>query len=220
VQADPVDPAELKVGLHHGGRPRGVEMEGEADRQGGLDPGADFESLDDRGVRRISVAEAIAVGGVRPSSRGGRDSHRVLGTLVHRLVRRFGVDETADVDGAVLHLLHANEAVDIEDRTTLCRDAATAYRAICSRPDLRELYRAGDALHEVPFTMAIDGHIVRGTVDCIIATEQSITVLDFKTGRARPEHARQVELYGKAVQAMHPGVRVDARVIYLEDAVI
>ncbi len=182
---------------------------------------ADFDSLTDQSIRRVSVADAIAAGDGRPSAaRGGRDSHRVLGTLVHRLVRRFGVDATADVDGAVLHLLHAHEAVDIQDRATVCRDAANAYRAICSRPDLRELYRAGDALHEVPFTMATGGRIVRGTVDCIITTEESITVLDFKTGRPRPEHARQVELYGKAVQAMHPGIRVHAQVIYLEEAVI
>jgi ATP-dependent helicase/nuclease subunit A len=189
--------------------------------QAGLDPDADFDPLTDQSIRRVSVAEAIAAGEERPPvARAGGDSHRVLGTLVHRLVRRFGVDPDADADGAVLHLLHPHEAVDIEDRATLCRDAAKAYRAICSRPDLRELYRAGEALHEVPFTMAAGGRIVRGTVDCIIATGESITVLDFKTGRPRPEHARQVELYGEAVQAMHPGVRVDARVIYLEEAVI
>ena len=181
---------------------------------------ADFEPLTDQSIRRISVAEAIAGGDLRPpTARAGGNSHRVLGTLVHRLFRRFGIDPPLDADGAVLHLLHTHEAVDIEDRATLCRDAARAYRAICARPDLRELYRGGDALHEVPFTMVADGRIVRGTIDCIIAADESITVLDFKTGQARPGHAHQVELYGKAVQAMYPGRRVDARVIYLEEAV-
>jgi ATP-dependent helicase/nuclease subunit A len=212
--------ADLKAGLDNNAHSANDARPGAVDADLQVALHTDFDPLTDLSMRRVSVADAIAAGDVRPSTaRGGGDSHRVLGTLVHRLVRRFGVDATADVDGAVLHLLHAHEAVDIEDRTTLCRDAATAYRAICSRPDLRELYRAGAVLHEVPFTMATDGRIVRGTIDCIIATEESITVLDFKTGRARPEHAHQVELYGKAVQAMHPGVRVDARVIYLEEAV-
>ena len=81
-------------------------------------------------------------------------------------------------------MLRADEAVDTQDGKTLCRDAASVYRAICSRTDVRELYRADAALHEVPFTMAIDGRIVRGTIDCIIVGDDSITVLDFKTGRS------------------------------------
>jgi ATP-dependent helicase/nuclease subunit A len=181
----------------------------------------DFDPIEDRSIRRVSVADAIATDGAPVmNARGGRDSHRLLGTLVHRLVRRFGVDPGADVDDAVLHLLQTGEAVDIQDVGALCRDAASAYRAVCGHPELRGLYRADAALHEVPFTMAIDGRVVRGTIDCIVTTGQSVTVLDFKTGRPRAEHARQVELYGKAVQAMHPGVPVDARVIYLEEAVV
>ena len=39
------------------------------------------------------------------------------------------------------------------------------------------------------------------------------------SGRARPEHAQQVELYKVAVAAMHPGVDVDAQLIYLEEAI-
>jgi ATP-dependent exoDNAse (exonuclease V) beta subunit len=87
-------------------------------------------------------------------------------------------------------------------------------------PEVRELYDAGEALHEVPFTMHHAGHIVRGTIDCLVMGADSRTVLEFKTGRARPEHARQVELYGKAVQAMYPEFHVKTRVIYLGDAVV
>ena len=86
--------------------------------------------------------------------------------------------------------------------------------------DVRDLYRAGSALHEVPFTMALDGRIIRGTIDCLVVTDAGLTVLEFKTGRARPEHAVQVELYGKAVQALYPGCHVDLRVIYLGEAII
>jgi hypothetical protein len=61
---------------------------------------------------------------------------------------------------------------------------------------------------------------VRGTIDCLIVGVDAITVLELKTGRARPEHVRQVELYGKAVQAMYPELPVKTRVIYLEEAII
>jgi len=66
--------------------------------------------------------------------------------------------------------------------------------------------------------MASDGHIVRGTIDCLVAGHDEMTVLEFKTGRAKPEHARQADLYGKAVQAMYPDFHVKTRVIYLRDS--
>jgi len=182
---------------------------------------SDFAPVDDRVTRRVSVATAIANADVMPTpARAGQDSHRLLGTLVHRLVRRLGLDPSADPDRAVPGLLNASEAVDTSESGTVCRDAAQAYRMLCAMPDVRDLYRSGAAHHEVPFTMTTEGQIVRGTIDCLVAGGDGITVLEFKTGRARPEHARQVELYGKAVQAMYPDFHVKTRVIYLGAAVI
>ena len=66
--------------------------------------------------------------------------------------------------------------------------AVTSFRQISSRADVRELYRSGAAYHEVPFTMQVDGRIVRGTIDCLIASSDRVTVLEFKTGRPRNEH--------------------------------
>jgi len=181
----------------------------------------DFEPVEDRSARRLSVAAAIADAGALPAiARAGQESHRVLGALVHRLVRRFGLDSTADVDPAADDLLSSWEAVDIQESAAVCRRAANAYRALCSMMDVRDVYHSGAALHEVPFTMTLEGRLVRGTIDCLVVTDDVVSVLEFKTGRARPEHAIQVELYGKAVQAVYPGRRVDLRVIYLEDAII
>jgi ATP-dependent exoDNAse (exonuclease V) beta subunit len=181
----------------------------------------DFEPVDDRAIRRVSVATAIADADTLPVTvRAGQDSHRLLGTLVHRLVRRLGLDPSADADRVVSDLLHASEAVDTSESETVCRHAAHAYRALCAMPDVRDLYRAGAALHEVPFTMTSDGQIIRGTIDCIVAGDDAMTVLEFKTGRARPEHARQAELYGRAVAAMYPEFHVKTRVIYLGEAVV
>ncbi len=181
---------------------------------------SDFEPVDDPNVRRMSVATAIAETDTLPAvSRPGHHSNRLLGTLVHRLVRRFGLDSTADVDAAAVDLLEPGEIVDIPESATVCAQAANAFRALCSMADVRDLYHGGTALHEVPFTLRLDGRIVRGTIDCLVVKEDAIVVLEFKTGRERPEHAFQVDLYGKAMQAVHPGRRVDLRVIYLGDAI-
>ena len=115
-----------------------------------------------------------------------------------RLVRREEIDESADVDALV--------------------DAAVStYTAVCARDDLRALYMSGKKLHEVPFTMAVDGRILRGTVDCLVQTASDrFTILEFKTGRERPEHRAQVDLYQRAMQQVFPNCTVDARLIYAE----
>jgi len=86
--------------------------------------------------------------------------------------------------------------------------------------DVRDLYQAGAAFHEVPFTATLDGRILRGTIDCLVLTGDAVWLLEFKTGRERPGHAVQVELYGKAVQSLYPGRRVNLRVIYLGETTI
>ena len=89
-----------------------------------------------------------------------------------------------------------------------------AYRALCRRPDVREVYLAGTAIHEVPFTLVDDGRFVRGTIDCLVCAGDRVTVLEFKTGRLRVEHERQIDFYRRAAQAVFPNAVVDARVIY------
>jgi len=91
---------------------------------------------------------------------------------------------------------------------------------VLADPSFSELFGPG-SLGEAPLAATLpDGRVIAGTVDRLLIEEGRVSVLDFKTGLPRPEHARQVELYGKAVQIMHPGTRVETRVIYLGDAII
>ena len=77
------------------------------------------------------------------------------------------------------------------------------------------MYEGGVRLHEVPFAMAWEGQVVRGTIDCLIShPDGAFTVLEFKTGRARPEHGMQLQIYKRAVEGMAPGARVDAWLVY------
>jgi len=93
--------------------------------------------------------------------------------------------------------------------------AVDIYRAISGRPDIRALYTAGDRLHEVPFTMRLDGAVVRGTIDCLVRTvPDRMTVLEFKTGRPRDGHQVQLDLYRQAAERLFPGVTIDAHLVY------
>jgi len=65
--------------------------------------------------------------------------------------------------------------------------------------------------------MAVAGRIVRGTIDCLITSNEKVTVLEFKTGRPHPEHQAQAEVYRAAAEALFPAVRVASRLVYTWD---
>jgi ATP-dependent exoDNAse (exonuclease V) beta subunit len=66
--------------------------------------------------------------------------------------------------------------------------------------------------------MQVDDRIVRGTIDCLIASSDRVTVLEFKTGKPRNEHRAQAEVYRIAAQALFPGVPVESRLVYTSDS--
>jgi ATP-dependent helicase/nuclease subunit A len=188
----------------------------------GVDPTApvlatDFAPLADAAAARRSIATAIADAAAGPEPlHHGRPSDRLVGTLVHRLLDRlgFGAAPAAARDLAP-RLLRREEAADAADDASLLDDAVAAYAALAECDEVRALYAAGDALHEVPFTMRVDGAWLRGSIDCVIRDATgALTVLEFKTGKPRPEHAAQVELYRRAMSLMFPGAAVAARLVY------
>jgi RecB family exonuclease len=139
---------------------------------------------------------------------------------VHRLLQRAGVGELATSDATperAARLLRHDEIEESDDVDALIHAAVDAYAAICAREDVRMLYAAGRTLHEVPFTMTIDGRILRGTVDCLVETAPGrFTMLEFKTGRERPEHQAQVDFYLHAMRQVFAGALIDARLIYAD----
>jgi ATP-dependent helicase/nuclease subunit A len=179
----------------------------------------ELEPLADRARPRMSVASAIADDHERERvDRITPASDRLVGTLVHRLLQRAGGDELATSDATrerAARLLRHDEIEESDDVDALIDGAVDAYAAIRAREDVRVLYAAGRTLHEVPFTMTIDGRILRGTVDCLVETAPGrFTILEFKTGRKRPEHQAQVDLYLYAMRQVFPDSLIDARLIY------
>ena len=170
-----------------------------------------------------SLIEADAQNGFQSGVASGDDSERVVGSLVHRLLHRFGLNPGGEIDAqSALAMLRADETsafVSTRTASEQADDAIDAYRTICRRADIRALYDGADVLHEVPFTMERDGGRVRGTIDCLIRrVDGQMTVLEFKTGRARDVHRTQLDLYRQAVERLFPEARVDARLIYTAEA--
>ena len=180
--------------------------------------GGDFRPLTDAAVQRVAVADVLGRGFTPRQGSEGRDSDRLVGTLVHRLLQRYGFE----VDEADIHtaagLLRQDEVTGDGDAATV-DEAMASYRAICQRADLRALYSAGERFHEVPFTMRSEGRLLRGTIDCLIRTEPDrITLLEFKTGRSRDDHRLQLDIYRHAAARLFPGAAIDAMLVYAEEA--
>jgi ATP-dependent helicase/nuclease subunit A len=147
-------------------------------------------------------------------------SDRLAGTLVHRLLQRLGFDAPAldAVRDLAARLVRPDEVDDCDELEAVLDAAAASYASICARDEVRALYGAGRRLHEVPFTATVGARVLRGKVDCLVETAPGrLTLLEFKTGRERPEHRKQLELYVQAVRTVFPGASIDARVLYAGD---
>src|SRR5262249_54329712 len=124
----------------------------------------------------------------------------------------------ADVVKLVPRVLHAEELVDTEDVDRLASRAAELFCRLRERADVRELVESGACQYEVPFTFCPPdrpGDVVRGRIDCLVRTaDGNLTVLEFKTGQARPEHEDQVAIYRAALRVLAPDRRVDVRIVY------
>jgi ATP-dependent helicase/nuclease subunit A len=184
---------------------------------------SDFGPLADPAAPRQTVASAIASDDDdRAIAVESEESDRLVGSLVHRLLQREGLVGTMSDESIaerLASLVRVEESFAIADRDALLDRAAAAYRAFSTHRDLRGLYQSGAAFHEVPFSLMLGDRVVRGTIDCLIrAADGGITVLEFKTGRPRPEHRVQTDLYQQAAQALFPGSRVVTQLLYASGA--
>ena len=127
---------------------------------------SDFAPLLDTSPSPQTVASLLESGDTLTSSRtaGSKSSewHRLTGTLVHRLLQRYGAEvDTAGIGTeAVMPLLlacDAAEGVAEGSAADLATDAVAVYRSICARPEIRDLLTDRERLHEVPVHDACRG---------------------------------------------------------------
>jgi hypothetical protein len=176
-------------------------------------------------------------GGVPGGPRRSPGSERLRGVLVHRLMQRLGLpgadDARPELDGLalrhhVLELIRDEEREGLGEPGPLVEEVVHLYRRLCDRQDLRELYGAGQAFHEVPFSAVLAGVRVRGTIDLLIRSlpeparppmeepAERVTVVELKTGRPRASDDAQMALYRQAAEVLFPDALVSAKLVYLE----
>ena len=155
----------------------------------------------------------------------GRGEPEVLGRTVHRLLQRFlgrRVDKSV-LAGSADGVLRREFPLEPEVVQRLARRAVELYGDLSSQVDAMEL-RSLDCLFEVPFSfhhsdtagVRATPQFLTGVIDCVAkeGDGKKVTVLEFKTGVARPEHQLQLEQYVAAARAMFPGTLVEGRLLY------
>jgi ATP-dependent helicase/nuclease subunit A len=180
---------------------------------------ADTQVLVDEEVLRIPVTSLVEEPRRADAARGiGSESNQLVGTMVHRLVERAGLDTGRDESSLAemaRSILRTPPGVDVDHPEVLITEMLSVYRTLAGRADIQGLFKSGEVLHEVPFCAVIDGRLVRGSIDCLIrSAADRFTVLEFKTGRPRSEHEHQADLYRRAVEALFPGAVVEGRLVY------
>jgi ATP-dependent exoDNAse (exonuclease V) beta subunit len=152
----------------------------------------------------------------------GKNRHATTGTLVHRLFQartpNLGADSTAEVAFART-LLRPDECAEVEDLDAIVEEAVAAWRSLSGRKDVSALLSEGRVKYEVPFSMIMrrgnDPVLLRGTIDCLVQKDDgSLVIIEFKTGRPRPSHQRQLDLYVEAAAALYPGAAIVGRLLY------
>jgi ATP-dependent helicase/nuclease subunit A len=186
--------------------------------------GDSFTGLaDERGTIRASVTSSLETADVAPESLAGIDPEEAfVGTLVHRLFQcnralraHASDDELVALAGS---LVTAEERISLPDVDAMQRRAVHIWMSMIRQPELTPLLESGERFHEVPFSIVLPGsprRVLRGTVDCLIRhADGSMTVVEFKTGRAHPSHQSQLDMYVRAVRALFPEALVTGRLIY------
>ena len=146
------------------------------------------------------------------------------GRLLHALFERLpGVAPDRREAAAERWLASAAGIGDAAVRAALIADAC----AIIGDPAYTELF-APDALAEAPIAAVVGGEVIAGTVDRLLVTDTTVTVVDFKTGRRVPQglaqvpahHLTQMGAYAAALSVIFPGRNVRAALLYTAGPVL
>jgi len=185
-----------------------------------------------RGVTRRAATEPVSLDAHRHTDGSGADSidgekaehSRLCGQVVHQLLQRFLGRTVPDstIVAYATQRLRRELPLDPETIARLALRSVGIFGRLCDHPDL-VFRREREFLFEVPFSFhdpsspptSGGAEIIVGTIDCLAkGRDNYVTVLEFKTGTARPEHRRQLDAYLAAARAMFPDAKVDGRIVY------
>ena len=145
----------------------------------------------------------------------------LVGMLVHRLFQAVSrhPDRDADIRSMLGGLVRPEERAVASDVERAIDDATAIWRRLGDREEVSSLLANAEVFAEVPFSMKVEEGgqtvLLRGTIDCLAAApDGSLTVVEFKTGRRRDEHDRQLRIYVDAARSLFPGRLVTGLLIH------
>lgn len=132
---------------------------------------------------------------------------------VHRLFE-YQVAPDGELVEAAAAVLPDTPGRSPSERRTAAQKAADFYTRLSSQTKLQEVFAKGQTFREVPFSLTRGDQTLRGVVDSLVVRPDWVTVVDYKTGRSRPEHRLQMEIYLEAVVALYPDRAVEGMIFY------
>jgi ATP-dependent helicase/nuclease subunit A len=146
------------------------------------------------------------------------------GRLLHALFERLpGVALDLRVVAADQWLSQAAGVGDANTRAALIADALKVIEDLA----FADVF-SPKALAEAPVAGVVDGIVIAGTVDRLLVTDTTVTVIDFKTARrvphdagAAPEsHLQQMAAYVAVLQGIFPAHDVRAALLYTSGPIL
>ncbi len=140
------------------------------------------------------------------------------GTLIHAMLERLPAIEPSGRRAATIAWLERRGGgFSAAERAEM----ADAVLAVIEDSRWAEIF-APDALAEVPLAGVVEGQVVAGTIDRLLVTPEGILVVDFKSARRPPARLeevpvstlRQMAAYLAALEAIYPGRKVEAALLY------
>ncbi|MGB0718932.1 MAG: double-strand break repair helicase AddA [Bdellovibrionales bacterium] len=143
------------------------------------------------------------------------------GNVTHTLLQ-FLPDLPSEARKAAAESYLSRHAADLDDamRSNILQETLN----ILSHPDFAAIF-APPSRAEVPITGLLkDGRLVSGQIDRLLITQHEILIVDYKTNRPPPQHAkdipavyrRQMETYAAILQAMYPGRTVKCALLWTD----
>jgi ATP-dependent helicase/nuclease subunit A len=155
------------------------------------DKGAQDADLEPAPVPGIADEEAGLIG-------EGRLRAMARGTLAHRLFELWDFERDVVPD---LEALLDEAGLGLEQRARLGEDLENMVVKWRASEHVAVYARAARIRRETPFLLAVGDTLVRGVVDAVV---DDALVVDYKTGRPKPEHERtycdQLLLYAAALR--------------------
>ncbi|MGB5778093.1 MAG: double-strand break repair helicase AddA [Allopontixanthobacter sediminis] len=142
------------------------------------------------------------------------------GVLIHSLLERLP-DVAAENREQAARAWLARQACELADpvREEMLQSALT----VLATPEFTDIFSPA-ALAEVPLAATVEGQVIAGTADRLLVTDESVTVIDFKTARRPPagiddvprSTLQQLGAYAAALAEIYPGKAVNVAVLYTQ----